>query len=163
MSVPHLVIRVNDPVSTTANPSENRLATPSQGGHSTTAPSVTPSASASGSPPASAGAVNTSGGSIQRATVKSETPTPTLAPAPIVDDDEIDELRDDDPTPPLRVVAPPATSLAPPAPSPKPSGGGSKSRKSSCDLCHHRKIKVRKRSRAERASPLLDFPRHATY
>ncbi|TXT11064.1 hypothetical protein VHUM_01815 [Vanrija humicola] len=123
MSVPHLVIRVNDPVATTTNPSENRLATPSQGGHSTTAPSASPSARASGSPPVSAGAVNTS------------------APAPIVDDDEVDELRDDEPTPPLRVVAPPAATLAPPAPSPKPSGGGSKSRKSSCDLCHHRKIK----------------------
>ncbi|KAL1410239.1 hypothetical protein Q8F55_004244 [Vanrija albida] len=141
MSVPHLVIRVNDPVSTTANPSENRLATPSQGGHSTTAPSATPSASASGSPPVSAGAVNTSGGSIQRATVKSETPTPAPPPAPVVDDDEIDELGDDEPTPPLRVVAPSAATLAPPAPSPKTSGGGSKSRKSSCDLCHHRKIK----------------------
>lgn len=116
-----------------------------------------PPPSASVSPPRSAPLL-----SLSPPNGHPQTPTP-------LDADEVDELNDDSPLPAASVPphartpatgnGPTAASAPPPpgptpspglAPSPKPgSAQGSKSRKSSCDLCHHRKIKVR-----EQPSPL---------
>lgn len=166
MSVPHLVLRVNEH-SKSLSPPEGRdsreaheardtparVPTPLGGASDHTAAAPSPSSyrhgqrdSVSRSPVHS---MNHSNGSP----LKRETPP---------GDEEIDELRDDEaggaattpahaPPPSQQPPAPPAArpvsapQASPAVPSPKPAGSsGSKSRKSSCDLCHHRKIKVRR-------------------
>jgi hypothetical protein len=135
VAVPQLIIR-NEPMGLSpgsgASPDEARLSAV-DARSSTAAPSGAGS-NASSSPPAPS----------------SGNTAPKQETAPAAEEEEVDELRDDDPVvpppPPPQPRAPaPASAAAPVVPSPKPAvggGGGSKSRKSSCDLCHHRKIKV---------------------
>lgn len=129
MSVPHLVIRVNnDSAGDTSPPAEReRSAAPLSVTHSNhSAQSM--SGASSASPPSN---VN---GHLNGGTPRAKRD----------EEDEVDELRDDEPPAPAPPrSAPPATvASSAPVPSPKPATSGSKSRKSSCDLCHHRKIKV---------------------
>ncbi|BEJ13633.1 hypothetical protein CspHIS471_0308070 [Cutaneotrichosporon sp. HIS471] len=125
MSVTHLVIRLNSDSGGESTPAERE--------RSSAPHSAALSHSASASPPS-----NMDGQHLSSAYNGGTTPRGKRE-----EEDEIDELRDDEPVAPTPArSAPPAPAqTAPVVPSPKPATSGSKSRKSSCDLCHHRKIK----------------------
>lgn len=166
MSVPHLVLRVNDH-SKSLSPPDGRDGRDARESRDT--PTRTPSGASDHAPsPSSLRGSHSQRDSVSHSPVNNmnnSNGSPLKRETP-PGDEEVDELRDDEanggggasttsshgPPPPQPQQQPPAPPAArpvpvpqpsPAVPSPKPAGSsGSKSRKSSCDLCHHRKIKV---------------------